>query len=72
MKYAKIPRIVPEATIMISSQKLSCSAGQWYFVRDRCTITSVMVLSVDAIFAVVRLVVVWEEEKERVQCRRRR
>ena len=34
---------------MISSQKLSCRAGQWYFVRTRCTTTSLNVLSVDAI-----------------------
>jgi hypothetical protein len=41
--------MVAEPTSMTSSQKLSWSAGQWYLVRTRCTTTSSMVLSVDAI-----------------------
>jgi hypothetical protein len=49
IKYALIPKIVPAPISMISSQKLSCMAGQWYLVRTRCTTTSVVVLSVDAI-----------------------
>ena len=30
-----IPRMVDEPMSIISSQKLSCAAGQWYFVRMR-------------------------------------
>ncbi len=52
MKLAKIPMMVVEAASMIRIQKLSCSAGQWYFVRTRCKTISVIVLSVEAISVV--------------------
>jgi len=40
-KLALVPSIVALPTIMMSSQKFNCMAGQWYFVRVRATTTSV-------------------------------
>jgi hypothetical protein len=46
MKYAFMPRTVDEPTIIMKSQKFSCTAGQWYFVLIRRTTSSVIVDSV--------------------------
>jgi hypothetical protein len=49
-------------TVMISSQKLSCTAGQWYFVRTRWTTTSVIVDSDDAmVLGGLRVVICFRE-----------
>lgn len=44
-----MPRIVQEPRSMMSSQKLSWSGGQWYFVRMRWRTTSVIVDAEEAI-----------------------
>jgi hypothetical protein len=50
MKLLNTPKIVALPTNIMSSQKLSCIAGQWYLVRTWRTITvSVIVESEDAI-----------------------
>ena len=50
IKLLNTPKIVALPTNMMSSQKLSCIAGQWYLVRTWRTITvSVIVVSEDAI-----------------------
>ena len=57
MKFAKIPSTVALPTVIINSQKFSCTAGQWYFVFDRLMMTSsLIVVAVDAMmgYAVLR------------------